>query len=293
MVFSSLRQVSELFKLRIGLVIGLTALSGLLLAPGAAIAPLRALVFFLAVVLASASAGAYNQWWEHELDRGMRRTSARLFATGRLHAGPAWLAGIVALGVAGVGLAAASANPAAALYTFLGAFTYGVVYTRWLKMRTVWNIVVGGLAGSFAVLAGGAVADGTGLSPLTLSFALVLFLWTPPHFWSLAIAYGEDYAGARVPMLPVVVGTPAAARWVHRSAQLLVAATLVPVVLGLGLAYLLVALGAGAFLLSRTGALARAPSRRTAMASFFASLVQLALVLGAAVTVRLLGAGAA
>ena len=90
-----------------------------------------------------------------------------------------------------------------ALFVFLGAFTYGIVYTVWLKRRSTWNIVIGGLAGSFAVLAGAAAVDPTPqVVPVVL--AIVLFLWTPPHFWSLAAAKGEDYARAGVPMLPVV-----------------------------------------------------------------------------------------
>ena len=92
----------------------------------------------------------------------------------------------------------------AAAYVFLGAFTYGIVYTVWLKRRSTWNIVVGGLAGSFAVLAGAAAVDP---SPQVIPtvLAVALFLWTPPHFWSLAAAKGQDYAKAGIPMLPVVV----------------------------------------------------------------------------------------
>ena len=156
-----------------------------------------------------------------------------------------------------------------------------MVYTVWLKRRTWVNIVVGGLAGSFAVLAGAAAVD-PALGALPLLLALVLFLWTPPHFWSLAIACQADYAAAGVPMLPVVVGVPRAARIVHANAIALVAVSLLPVLLRCRPVYVLAgALLGGAYFLRKTRALARAPSRATAMASFFASLVQLSALLAA------------
>jgi protoheme IX farnesyltransferase len=128
-------------------------------------------------------------------------------------------------------------NAWAALFTFLGAFFYAIVYTVWLKRRTWLNIVFGGLAGSWAVLAGATAADPqVGAVPLALAF--VLFLWTPPHFWSLAIAYRDDYAAAGVPMLPVVVGDQRAAQVIFASTLALVAASFIPLFFGLGAIYL-------------------------------------------------------
>jgi protoheme IX farnesyltransferase len=161
---------------------------------------------------------------------------------------------------------------------FLGAFTYGVVYTVWLKRRTWWNIVVGGLAGSFAVLAGAAAVSPVP-GPEALALAVVLFLWTPPHFWSLAIACRADYAAAGVPMLPVVVGDARAARAIFASAALLVAASFVPAAFGLGWIYLASATAGGLHFLLRCEALVRRPGRETARAAFLASLVQLCAVL--------------
>jgi protoheme IX farnesyltransferase len=273
----------DLFKLRIGLVIGFTAVAGLAITPGPSLAPWRILALALAVTLASAAAGAFNQYVERDIDAKMGRTRNRAFVTGRLVAGPRWLATIVAIGIGGVLLAAIALNVATAAFTFAGAFTYGVVYTVWLKRRTWWNIVVGGLAGSFAVLAGAAaVAPGT-LGPLPLAFAVVLFLWTPPHFWSLAIAFRDDYAAARVPMLPAVVGDARAARAVLASATMLVVATLVPAMLGMGLLYLAAAVAGGGYFLATGVRLVRAPNRRNALVNFHASLVQLTLLLVAAI----------
>ena len=280
---SLVRFVFDLFKLRIGLVIGFTAVAGVAVTPGPSLPGWQLLALALAVTLASAAAGAFNQFVERDIDARMGRTRARAFVTGRLHAGPAWLATIVAIGAAGVVLAAWAVNPAAALYTFLGAFTYAVVYTVWLKRRTPWNIVIGGLAGSFAVLAGAAAVAPDTLGALPLAFAAILFLWTPPHFWSLAIAFRDDYAAARVPMLPVVVGNARAARAVLASAALLVAASLVPLFLGMGFVYLAGAATGGAWLLAKAARLAAAPGRATAIASFHASLAQLTLLLVAAI----------
>src|SRR5262249_35040767 len=162
----------------------------------------------VAVLGASGAAGAFNHYYDRDLDRLMRRTQGRPFASGAFRASPWWLAGFLALLVASLALAQAFAGTAAALYVFVGAFTYGVFYTGWLKRRSSWNIGIGGLAGSFAVLAGAAAVDPSP-QPVPVALAVVLFLWTPPHFWSLAAAKSRDYAAAGVPMLPIVVPTHA------------------------------------------------------------------------------------
>lgn len=276
-----MRLVLGLFKLRIGVMIMITALVGLIVTPGSAPGPAQVVALALSVLLASASAGAFNQYFEHETDRLMARTRTRAFVTGALPHKPVWLVLIAALLILSVGAAWLASNAVAALFVFLGAFFYGVVYTVWLKRRSWTNIVIGGLAGSFAVLAGGAAVDPT-LGPLPLLLALVLFLWTPPHFWSLAIANHADYAAAGVPMLPVVVGPERAARVVYASTAALLLASLLPGLFGAGPIYLAGALLGGGYFLHKARALARAPSRKTAMASFFASLLQLSLLLGAA-----------
>jgi protoheme IX farnesyltransferase len=274
------RLVLGIFKLRIGMLIAVTALAGFAITPGAALQTWQLVMLALAVLGASASAGAFNQFAEADADRLMARTRGRAFASGALRRSPLWLGVIAALLAAAVAAAWAATNAVAALFVFLGAFFYGVVYTLWLKRRSWLNIVIGGLAGSFAVLSGAAAAD-PALGPLPLLLALVLFLWTPPHFWSLAIAARADYEAAGVPMLPVVAGTESAARTVHRYALVLVAASLLPLAFGAGPAYGSGAVIGGAFFLHKTRALARAPSRQAAMASFFASMVQLSALLAA------------
>ncbi|MBA4176460.1 MAG: protoheme IX farnesyltransferase [Leptothrix sp. (in: Bacteria)] len=276
------RTVLGVFKLRISVLIMATALGGLFIVPEGTVAPLQALVLALSVLLASASAGAFNQFVEADSDRLMARTRTRAFASGALPRSGGWLLAIVALLVFAVSLTAVFVNLAAAGFVLLGALTYAGVYTLGLKRRTPWNIVIGGLAGSFAVLAGAAAVNPQ-IGPLAIVLAVVLFLWTPPHFWSLAIANEAQYAAAGVPMLPVVVGAARAARIVHASTIALVVVSLLPVFFGAGWVVFAGALVGGVHFLRKTHALVRQPNRRTAMAAFFASMVQLSALLAAVV----------
>ena len=276
-----MRDVLSLFKLRIGFMIMITALVGMAVTPGPwpGVGPM--IVLALSVIVSSAAAGAFNQYVDVESDRLMARTRGRAFVTGAVRRSPAWLV-VMALMLAGACWAAWTVlNPMVALHTFMGAFVYGVVYTLWLKRRSWLNIVVGGLAGSFAVLAGAAAID-PDLSPLPLLLSLVLFLWTPPHFWSLAIARQADYAAAGVPMLPVVVGAQRAAQAVLVSTVALVVASLLPGFFGAGPVYLAGAAAGGVYFIVKSWGLWLEPCRKTAMGAFSASLVQLSLVLVAA-----------
>ncbi len=272
------RNVLGLFKLRIGFMIMITALVGLVVTPGPAIGWEKLVVMALTVLLSSASAGAFNQYYERNTDHLMARTRNRAFVTGSVSSSPAWLVVMAAMLVSSVAIAAWVVNPVSAVFVFLGAFFYAIVYTVWLKRRSWLNIVVGGLAGSFAVLAGAAAVD-PALGPLPLLLAAVLFLWTPPHFWSLAIANQAEYAAAGVPMLPVVVGAQRAANIVFWSTVALAVTALLPIWFGAGVIYLFGASVGGGFFVYKAWLLAKAPSRKTAMASFFASLIQLTMLL--------------
>jgi protoheme IX farnesyltransferase len=284
---AGIRLIGSVFKLRIALAITLSALAGVAVAPGAGLPAWELAVLAFAVMLSAASAGAFNQYVERDLDARMARTRNRPFVTGRLRTGPFWPGVIAATLALAVGAAALALNSTAALYVFLGAFVYGVVYTVWLKRRTWLNIVLGGLAGSFAVLAGASAVD-PGLAPAPMILAMVLFLWTPPHFWSLAMALHEDYARAGVPMLPVVVGDALAAKVILGHTVALVALSLVPVAYGLGWIYLAGAALGGAYFVAKSVALVRHPGPKAAMVNFKASLLQLGLLQIAAVADRLL-----
>ena len=277
---TAIKQFSDLFKLRIGIVISFTALAGVAVTPGS-LSGWKVALLGLAVLISSASAGAFNQFVERDIDVLMARTRKRPFVTGSLQHGSFWLCVILVMLAGSVAAAAVALNAISALFVFLGAFFYAVVYTVWLKRRTWMNIVIGGLAGSFAVLAGAAAVNPQ-LGVQAWILAAILFLWTPPHFWSLAIAYHKDYDAAKVPMLPVVVGDERAARVIFGSTVLLVATSLLPVFYGMGWIYFLGAASGGAYFLVKSVQLMRMPNRATAMSCFHASLMQLSLLLTAA-----------
>jgi len=285
----ALRLSCGLFKLRIGAVIGLTAAAGAAATPGN-LSGAQLFLFALAVTGAAAAAGGFNQYAERDLDRLMQRTQRRPFATGELVPGARFLWLLATVLVVSVAAAAALANALAAAYVFLGAFFYGVVYTVWLKRRTWWNIVVGGAAGSFAILAGAAAVE-PGVPPaVAAALAGVLFLWTPPHFWSLAIACRDDYVHAGVPMLPVVIGVERCARVILAHTLALTALSLVPLAFGMGPAYAAAAVGGGAWFIAKSVRLVRQPTREAARANFHASLAQLSALLLATIAERLLSA---
>lgn len=276
-----LKELYGLFKIRIGLAIALSALAGLAVTPGASVPAWHIAVLAMTALGASAAAGAFNQLVEVELDARMQRTRRRPFVTGRFRAGVTWYLGILLLLVGSVTVASMVLNPLVGLYLFLGAITYGVVYTVWLKQRTPWNIVIGGLSGTFAVLAGSAAVSPVP-GPVPTIMAMVLFLWTPPHFWSLAAALEKDYAAARVPMLPVILGIERGARVILAHTVVLVVISLLPGLFGYGPLYLLMAGAGGAYFIYRSWEFERDPRPAMAMRAFFASLVQLVLVLAGA-----------
>jgi protoheme IX farnesyltransferase len=278
----------ESLKLRVGTFIGMAAVLGYLAtvpsAPASRGLSLPGLVvLFVVTVIAAGGAGALNHFLDRDLDARMPRTARRPLPSGRIR--HPWH--MVALGGGLVGLAVSLAlwklHPLVALHVFLGAFTYVVVYTIWLKRRTWLNVVIGGLAGSFAVMAGGSLARPELCLPPVL-FALVLFFWSPSHFWSLAIAYKQEYVAARIPMLPAVKGEAGTARGILVNTTGLLTASLLPFALGLlGWPYLgLGVLGGGSLLLVRNIQLVRHPTdRRLALRNFHASnLFLLLLFLG-------------
>ena len=283
----TLKQLSNLFKFRIGVVMALTAVVTLMVTPGQAVPAWQVLVLMITVLLAASAAGAFNQYYETDIDARMRRTVDRPFVTGAFAHDSWWLLLIGAMLLVGVGTAAWLLNGMAALYIFLGAFFYAIVYTVWLKRRTSWNIVIGGASGSFAVLAGAAVVD-PGLGPVPVILAIVLFLWTPPHFWSLAIARHKDYEAVGVPMLPVKVGNATAAKAVLGNTLLLTGTSVLPFFFGLGWLYLAGALIGGGYFIYRSLLLVLDPSPKNGMRAFFASLVQLNVLLAFAVLDALL-----
>jgi heme o synthase len=278
-MLAAAKVVITLLKLRIGIAIAASTIAGLAVTRGQAASAGEIAALTLAVLGASGAAGAFNHYYERDSDRSMVRTRSRPFASGLLRPGPVWPLTFASLLAASVLLAYAASGAMSALYVFLGAATYSLVYTVWLKRRTVWNIVVGGLSGSFAVLAGAAAIDPTPQwTPVLL--AIVLFLWTPPHFWSLAAAKAHDYAAAGVPMLPVVAPEREWTLAILSHTAVLVAVSLMPLWLDMGWIYGLGAASGGGWFFWKSWRLYAAPGPKTAMANFRASLIQLLLLVG-------------
>lgn len=274
-------------KVRLGFLITACAMAGIAMSTGTGLAGWQVLVLGLATLLSSSAAGAFNQFYERDLDGLMTRTRERPFVTGRFHADRYWLIGIVLTLLLALAAAAWATNVTAMLYLFLGAFTYGVVYTVWLKRRTWLNIVIGGLSGSFAVMAG-AAAVGATLEPAPVILAVVLFLWTPPHFWALAFACKRDYEKAGVPMLPTVVDARVATRTILAHAVVLVILSVLPVFWGMGWIYLLGAVSGGVYFISASIKLVMTPTVPQGWRVFAASIVQLGLLLTGAIFDRVL-----
>jgi heme o synthase len=192
-----------LLKPRVMSLVVFTALAGLLLAPTPP-HPVIALASLIAIAIGGGASGALNMWYEADIDRIMARTRGRPIPAGRLDPDEALAFGLVLAGVSVLTLGLVANWLAAALLAFT-IFFYVVIYTMWLKRSTPWNIVIGGAAGALPpVVAYAAATDEVSLASLVL-FAIV-FIWTPPHFWALALNRNEDYARAGVPMLPVVAG---------------------------------------------------------------------------------------
>jgi len=197
------RDILALTKPRVMSLVVFTGLCGLLAAP--ALPPL-ALGFtaILCIALGAGACGALNQWYEADIDAKMRRTAKRPLPAGRMDRQSALHFG-VGLGTCSVILMGLATNWLAALLLLISILFYVIVYTVWLKPRTAQNIVIGGAAGAFPPLIGWVAATGN-LALLPVLLFVIIFLWTPPHFWALSLFVRSDYAAAGIPMLPVVAG---------------------------------------------------------------------------------------
>jgi protoheme IX farnesyltransferase len=193
--------------------------------------------------LSSMGASAINQFYDRNIDNLMIRTSKRPIPSGRLKANNVLIYGL-ALCVVSVTLAWFTLNPMATFMIALGIFFYVVVYTLLLKRRNVWNIVIGGFAGSAASMAGWATTTNS-MDLLGFLVGWIVFMWTPPHFWCLAIKTKEEYSKANVPMLPVVYGDEVTAKYIFINSLILIPYSVSLYFFGLGILYLAVAVVSG------------------------------------------------
>ena len=225
----------QILKPRVMSLVVFTGFVGLAVAPGH-LHPVLAAIAVLCIAVGAGASGAINMWYDRDIDAVMRRTAQRPLPAGRMEPGEALGFGIV-LAVGSTVVMGLAVNWAAAALLALTIAFYVFVYTIWLKRRTPQNIVIGGAAGAFPPLIGWvAVTGSVDLVPLVL-FGII-FIWTPPHFWSLALWANEDYRRANVPMLPVVAGARETRRQIVIYTLLLVPLSLVPWILGFsGLIY--------------------------------------------------------
>lgn len=263
-----------LCKLRVVGAIVFTAVIGMFMATPALPPFWMSLAAALGIGLAAASAAALNHVYDREADRKMGRTEERPLPTAQLTPREAtWFAGV--LGVLSMMILFLAVNPLTALLTFVSLIGYAVIYTRYLKRVTTQNIVIGGAAGAAPPVLGWCAITGT-VEPHALLLFLLIFIWTPPHFWPLALAKKEEYRLADMPMLPVIYGDDVTKLHILLYTILLLVASLLPYLTGMsGLIYLSVALPLGLIFLSYAIRLKLASNNRLAMRTFGYSLIYL------------------
>ena len=201
----------------------------------------------LAGALASMGSSALNHYYDKDIDKMMERTAQRPIPSGRLPAKNVLIYGL-ALSILSVAIAWFTLNPVATGMIALGIFFYVVVYTVWLKRNNASNIVIGGFAGSAASMAGWATATGS-IDLLGFLVGWIVFMWTPPHFWCLAIKAKEEYASVRVPMLPVLIGNEKTATYIFTNTAILLPYSIALYFFGMGLLYTVVAAISGSLML--------------------------------------------
>jgi len=280
----------QLLKPRVMSLVVFSGFAGMMVAPGH-LHPLLAAVAMLCIAVGAGASGAINMWYDRDIDAVMRRTAMRPLPAGRMMPGEALGFGCV-LAVGSVAVMGLAVNWVAAELLALTIGFYVFVYTIWLKRRTPQNIVIGGAAGAFPPMIGWAAATGD-VSAVGIALFLLIFLWTPPHFWALALYRSEDYRRAEVPMLPVVAGPHETKRQMLLYTLILVPVALLPTLLGaVGWLYGAVALGFSLAFIVHAVLVWRAPDDRrghaVARRMFKFSLLYLAVLFAALPIDRLL-----
>jgi protoheme IX farnesyltransferase len=270
-----------LTKPRIILLLLITALAAMIVAARGLPAVDVVLAVMIGGALASGGANAINMWFDRDIDAEMYRTRLRPIPAGRVQPASALMFGIV-LNVVAFVILATRANLLAAALTLCATLFYVFVYTMWLKRSTPQNIVIGGAAGAFPPLIGWAAVSGSITLPAIYLF-MIVFFWTPPHFWALALRLNGDYGRASVPMLPQVRGRAETGRQVVLYTTVLVAITLLPGLVGFGALYLGAALLLGAGFITLAVLTARDRSPRWARRTFEYSIIYLAAIFAAMV----------
>jgi protoheme IX farnesyltransferase len=285
---ASPRDFFALLKPRVMSLVVLTALAGMMIEP-THVHPLIGFVSLLAIAVGAGASGALNMWYDADIDAVMGRTAQRPVPAGRVTPGEALGFGLTLSAFSVLTLGLVSNWLAAALLAFT-IFFYAVVYTMWLKRWTPQNIVIGGAAGAFPPMIGWAAATG-GVSLESVLLFLIIFFWTPPHFWALSLYRADDYARAGIPMLPVVRGERETRRQILLYTLLLVPLGVAPWLIGLcGPIYGAVAIVTGAVMLALAIRLLSERSDRAAKHLFAFSILYLFLLFAFMLIDRAMGA---
>ncbi len=287
-----------LLKPRVMSLVIFTALVGLLIAPGS-IHPVLGAVAILCIAVGAGASGALNMWYDADIDAVMSRTAKRPIPAGKVTREEALAFGLMLSAFSVVVLGLAVNWLAAGLLAFT-IFFYAVIYTMWLKRSTPQNIVIGGAAGAFPPMIGWAAVTGS-VSLESVVLFLIIFIWTPPHFWALALFKRGDYEAARIPMLPVVAGEDATRKQILAYSLVLAPIGVAPALMGFASAFY----GAAAALLgaafvwyalrvyvNRAGEAARKAAVRLFTFSLFYLFLVFALLLGDSIVARLVAGGA-
>jgi heme o synthase len=283
-----LKEVFEISKPRIIVLLVITAVTSMYAASkliGPEIDYLDLFHIIIAGSLASAGSSALNHFYDKDIDPKMKRTSTRPIPSGRMKAKHVLLYGL-AVSVASVVYAAFTLNLVSTFFIALGIFFYVVVYTIWLKRLNTWNIVIGGFAGSAASMAGWSAATGS-MDILGFLVGFLVFVWTPSHFWCLAMKIRDDYAEAKVPMLPVVIGMQKTSKYILINTSILLPYSLLLYEFGLGILYLAIAAVSGSLMLAYHYKLTKNPTSEFAWKAYkvtapYLTIIFVAIALDAA-----------
>lgn len=289
------REILEISKPRIVILLVITAVASMYgasrLVPAAPELDYWAYLHIVAAgALASAGSSALNHYYDRDIDSRMKRTSRRPIPSGRMPASAVLSYGL-AVSAASVVYGYLLINAAAAFFIALGVFSYVIVYTAWLKRLNTSNIVIGGIAGSAASWAGWAAATGT-LDLLGFLVGLLVFVWTPSHFWCLAMKIKDEYAQADVPMLPVVIGMQRTSRYILASTAILIPFSLMLYAFGMGVIYTAIAAASGGLMLAYHYRLTKTPTSDFAWKAYkvtapYLTIIFLAVALDAAFHIRI------
>ena len=244
------KEVLEISKPRIVVLLVITAVTSMFAASkliGPELDYMGLLHIIIAGTLASAGSSALNHYYDKDIDPKMKRTSTRPIPSGRMSAKSVLIYGITVSSVSVI-YAAFTLNLVSTFFIALGIFFYVIVYTKWLKRLNFSNIVIGGFAGSAASMAGWSAATGS-MDLLGLLVGFLVFVWTPSHFWCLAMKIRDDYAEAKIPMLPVIIGMQKTSKYILVNTAILLPYSLMLYAFGLGLVYLAVAAISGGLML--------------------------------------------